>query len=587
MEDVQSFYRERSVIEKEYATKLMALSSKYFDKKSKLSTNISVGDNPQVTPGSLENASLVSWTETLNQTEQMAKERQRFSNELNLQIADQVHGVGVRFEDLRKRYSTFNDKLVEDRDNYYSELRKAKSGYDSTCQTMENQRLKASKNASSKGNQKVADKENDMNNAKNLYLIKLNVANRLKEKYYHEDVPELLDGLQQVNESRVALLNNLWNKSVELERSFMNRCESNLQAMEGIVAQNNPGLDSAMFVKHNINNSWKEPQDFHYEPSPIWHDDEKMMTSNDSNLHFLRTRLNEASAKLSKQTKLCEEKFETFKQLKQATKDVNGTNNSSSQILSKYLTSLQSLTTEDTVRLIYQVEVETVEVAANGKDLSALPEEVKKKRGFFRRKTSVKGPGGRAGSTNGSSGSHGGTFLSSLVSRSKSKKASISQPSAKTARVLYAYTASGDDEIDVAEAQEVTIVDDDDGSGWINVRTAAGDVGLVPATYLETITLQPTESVTSSFSTSSNNNNNNNNRNKIKKKGPTVAPKRGARKVNYMVALYDYDAKSGDELTIRTGDKILVLNADTGNGWTEGELNAMSGLFPSSYAKLL
>lgn len=42
------------MIEKEYSAKLYALAKKYFDKKAKRSANLSVGDSPSLTPGSLE-----------------------------------------------------------------------------------------------------------------------------------------------------------------------------------------------------------------------------------------------------------------------------------------------------------------------------------------------------------------------------------------------------------------------------------------------------------------------------------------------------------------------------------------------------
>lgn len=54
LDDVQQFYRERSAIEKEYSTKLSALAKKYFEKKTKKSSSLSVGDSPTATPGSLE-----------------------------------------------------------------------------------------------------------------------------------------------------------------------------------------------------------------------------------------------------------------------------------------------------------------------------------------------------------------------------------------------------------------------------------------------------------------------------------------------------------------------------------------------------
>lgn len=54
IDDVQQFYRDRSAIEKEYAGKLSALAKRYFEKKAKKAINLSVGETPVVTPGSLE-----------------------------------------------------------------------------------------------------------------------------------------------------------------------------------------------------------------------------------------------------------------------------------------------------------------------------------------------------------------------------------------------------------------------------------------------------------------------------------------------------------------------------------------------------
>ena len=54
LDDIQQFYRERSAIEKEYSAKLSALAKKYYEKKAKKQSSLSVGDTPTVTPGSLE-----------------------------------------------------------------------------------------------------------------------------------------------------------------------------------------------------------------------------------------------------------------------------------------------------------------------------------------------------------------------------------------------------------------------------------------------------------------------------------------------------------------------------------------------------
>ena len=68
--------------------------------------------------------------------------------------------------------------------------------------------------------------------------------------------------------------------------------------------------------------------------------------------------------------------------------------------------------------------------------------------------------------------------------------------------------------------------------------------------------------------------------------GPHCAPRRGAKKVQYVEALYDYVAEEANELSIVAGDKIVLVQEDVdGSGWTEGELNSRQGLFPTSYAR--
>jgi hypothetical protein len=49
LDDIQQFYRERSAIEKEYSSKLNALAQKYFEKKARKSSSLSVGDTPSMT----------------------------------------------------------------------------------------------------------------------------------------------------------------------------------------------------------------------------------------------------------------------------------------------------------------------------------------------------------------------------------------------------------------------------------------------------------------------------------------------------------------------------------------------------------
>lgn len=612
LDDIQTFYRERALIEKEYSQKLSQLSSKYFEKKAKLSSVLSVGEHPEVTPGSLESASLVTWTEILTQTEQIAKEKARLASEMTLQIADQTHGLSLKSEGVRKALQSFHEKLVEDRDSYYGVLKKSKTGYYDACQAVESQRMKGQKGSSLGGlighskekmERRLETKQADMNDAKNTYLIKINVANRVKDKYYHQDMPELLDRYQELNELRVGLLNALWKHAGSVEVACNERCSEHLEATQAVIAQNKPALDSVMFTKHNIApNGWEEPVDFVYEPCPIWHDDENMVLD-DTSLRFLHTVLNDSQrlahqyedAIASKETSFRELEQRKKNKLDEKKKETESAGPSSQstasgphfELLSHSITALRNLTVEDTKRTIAEVETETINFNIGDKDIhSYQPVAIKKRHNFLfgKKKIDREIPQPKAPKQPGQGGGLAGAgklVLDTLAYRE-------GDPVPWGARdliglVLYRYEPQGADEVFISEGEEVVVVEQDDGSGWINVRKSDGSEGLVPASYVD---LNPPKTPKTASSEHSGGGVGGGLRSafSIKKKGPPVAPKQGAKKVSYVTALYDYSAQDDSELSISAGDQIVVIEEDR-DGWTEGELNGSRGAFPSSYVQ--
>lgn len=142
LDDMQQFYRERSAIEKEYSQKLNGLAKKYFEKKTKKSSQLSVGDTPTVTPGSLESASMTTWTVQLTTLESRAAEHDRFSSQIISGLADPLRNLAGRYEDLRKQHAEYAAKLEKERDGSYAELKNTKGKYDKVCQEVENRRKK-------------------------------------------------------------------------------------------------------------------------------------------------------------------------------------------------------------------------------------------------------------------------------------------------------------------------------------------------------------------------------------------------------------------------------------------------------------
>lgn len=52
-----------------------------------------------------------------------------------------------------------------------------------------------------------------------------------------------------------------------------------------------------------------------------------------------------------------------------------------------------------------------------------------------------------------------------------------------------------------------------------------------------------------------------------------------------VIAMYDYVANNEDELNFSKGQLINVLNKDDPDWW-QGEINGVTGLFPSNYVKM-
>lgn len=182
-------------------------------------------------------------------------------------------------------------------------------------------------------------------------------------------------------------------------------------------------------------------------------------------------------------------------------------------------------------------------------------------------------------------------------------------------RMLYGYEANGDGELTVPEGRDVIILEPDgrsfahvspmfqillgvpltndytDGSGWMKVRAGSKE-GLVPATYVEVLTATPPTTAStfsssnrpdSTYSASSASTTNVSAGVAGKKKGPAVAPKRGAKKLKYVEALYDYTAQSDAEHSMAEGDRFVLINMDAGDGWADVERNGVVRSVPANY----
>lgn len=321
--EIEQFYRERSTIEKEYSEKLSALAKKYYDKKSKRSSNLSVGDTPALTPGSLESASLTTWTTQLTTLEARAAEHSKLAQDLISQVATPLNYNQKRLEELRNSHAEYQNKLVKERDSSYGDLKRMKTKYDSACAEVESRRKKQ-ESAFDHGRSKAAQAYNqhviEMNNAKNTYLIGINVTNKLKECYYHEYVPDLLDSLQDLNETRVIKLNAIWTQASAIETSSLIKSTDHMKHLSAEIPRNDPKLDSTMFIRHNAV-QWQDPADFVFEPSPVWLDTDAMATDDTARI-FLRNILTKSKPLINESKAQAQQKRRELDNVKRARENI-------------------------------------------------------------------------------------------------------------------------------------------------------------------------------------------------------------------------------------------------------------------------
>ena len=321
--EIEQFYRERSTIEKEYSDKLTALAKKYYDKKAKRSSNLSVGDTPALTPGSLESASLTTWTTQLTTVEARAAEHNKLAQEFLSHVAQPLNHNQKKLEELRLSHAEYNNKLVKERDSSYGDLKKYKTKYDSSCAEVESRRKKQ-ESAFDMGRSKAAQSYNqhvvEMNNTKNSYLIGINVTNKLKECYYHDYIPDLLDSLQDLNETRVLKLNNIWTLAAALETSSLSNSTEHMKHLSAEIPRNDPKLDSTMFVRHNAV-QWQDPMDFVFEPSPVWLDTDAMATDDTAKI-FLRNILTKSKPLISDMKNQAQQKRKELENVKRARENI-------------------------------------------------------------------------------------------------------------------------------------------------------------------------------------------------------------------------------------------------------------------------
>ncbi|KAG2343213.1 hypothetical protein BDR05DRAFT_982903 [Suillus weaverae] len=597
--DVRELYRDRAVLEREYAVKLKQLAKKANEKKNKNVPSVVVGDNPtkactesmnqqkhvlssyfwpgtHISDGSTLNH---AYSEILSSMSTSAQDHINLAEALSSQITESLKAVERRNDDYKKKY---------DADCAEAEVHRQKQSVhdrhaERSARQYDLQRL-------------------DMLNSKNVYILSTATANSVKTKFYTKDLPSLED-------TRLVMdFVGVMTEAQNIQLSHQDTLKDRLATVSAALAKVQPDKDQALFVESNIR-PFSLPDDWVFEPCSNYYDTGDICIDSAPKV-FLQNKLARSRAKL-RELDPALEKQRTDAEKYRVMLTAYATDNTSGDMgdaMNSYLDTIHEVTALSTSACVLNSEINTIADVLGGDEGGSSPHVFKSSAfsipttcGYC--KVSIWGLS-KQGKTCKSCGfsvhskcelnvpaecsnlynrTHRASAASvSTSSRETPKPSSSVAPNAsphveeviRLARAIFDFAASVWRHVPVfhvliwfQEGAVVRVLEEDDGSGWVKVADSDGEKGLVPATYLEDASEWPLE-----------------------KSEPSQQNSQQASGI-YVRALYDYRAQEPEELTINEGDFVELSSGTNGgqnyaDGWWEGfSRDGKKGIFPSNYIK--
>ncbi|TFK52285.1 hypothetical protein OE88DRAFT_1734304 [Heliocybe sulcata] len=618
--DVRELYRDRVALERDYATKLQALTAKASEKKSKNIATLVLGSEP--TKSWDENVLLqstlnVAYEQLISSFTGSAQDHVELADNLSSRVIDALKASERAHAELKKKQMQFFQKLLSDRDRVYSERSKNKQKYDEECTELETYRQKQDRAQDDRHADRAArqyeQQQNDMFNSKNMYLLSIDVANKVKAKFYKDDLPLLEDQFQNLQTQLLNQFTTILSQAQDLHTAHLDSLKDRVTKVQASLAKVDPKHDQDLFIDYNIR-PFAPPADWTFEPCKSHYDTGDVSVEAAPKV-FLQNKLSKSRAKLQELAPLLETKRDEvarFSKLVASYTDDRSLGNAE-DISDGYLDAQHQLTFYASSACILQAEIDTISSALGGDEGAQQPHSFKNssfsiptqcgyckssiwglsKQGKTCRlcglsvhsKCELKVPAECTGSREGRHRSSASiSRISTDLSRARGSAATSQTPTASSfvhsdapshaeaehpkARVLFEFSATSPFELSVNDGSIVQVLEHDDGSGWVKVADDAGGKGLVPASYIE-----PVDSSEADVGS------------------PAPASAEDPRK--YAKGIYDYEAQGPDEISVQAGGLIELTAGPSGGenyaeGWWEGIDSAgKRGIFPSNYVALV
>ncbi|KAI9462227.1 hypothetical protein HD554DRAFT_2206560 [Boletus coccyginus] len=612
-------------LEREYASKLQLLVKRATERKNKTAASLVAGDNPTkpCSDSTIQQHTLVNaYTQIITSVSQVAQDHVQLADTVTAQVTEPLKTLGRRNESLKRKQSQFYQKLLSERECFYQDRLK----YDDDCAEVDLYRQKQGQAQQDRHADRAArqyeEHRKNMLTSKNAYLVSIAIANKVKDKFYTEDLPNLEDELQtRLVENCATVLLQAQAIQVSHQEMLKDRLASVITALDGIQLYK----DQNLFVDLNIR-PFTVPNDWSFEPCASHYDTDEICLESSPKV-VLQNKLAHSRRKLQElESILSAKRDEVGKYTKSiASYSADNTLGNIDDVVNGYLDIQHQVTFFATSELVLHTEIGTIAAVLGDDEGGSSPHNFKSSSfsiptacgyckssiwglsklgktcracGFsVHAKCELKVPAECTGvrgdhevaespsrtssifrkersneplgiTSSGKPSSHSSTADDVRETPTPSSFVQADTPHGYTsARVVFDFSASSPFELSVSEGTIVHVVEEDDGSGWAKVADDRGGKGLVPASYLETADVKLLEL-----------------------SGGSEKPRASGQ---FVRVIYDYEAQGPDELSIKEGEVLKLSSGPYGgqnraDGWWEGYSNdGIKGIFPSNYHRLL
>ncbi|XP_053400156.1 F-BAR and double SH3 domains protein 2-like isoform X2 [Mercenaria mercenaria] len=656
LEDIRTFSRQRSVLEKEYAQGLLKLTGQLLKRDFQAMPDLSTED------GREHRTAMAVWRVILEETDVLAKKRLQAAETYLEKIAEPIKPLKTNKQQCMKKVLPQMTTIQGEVGQTIIEMCKTQKTYNIDETQAYDARAKA-KDAEEKLNRKskgifqslaslqknyaklktrMESCESKSVDSRNEYLLCMAAANAHQVRYFTTDLPHLMEVLDGEIFERIQEYFAIYGNTAQEISCYENRCCNRIVEQTAMINRNFD-LKCFLYSNHVFTDLVQ------YEFDPCLQDKCNKISKDYSAAHHLDKEARKWATKIAKENKAIKEYQKALKAISSGDKvSDSGSSEAVSQdpeVKTEEL--LQNIRQSETARAKAEARIEALRQAgvnvddwlssANGESLG-LDEEFDLPRTPSR--TSIKTDS--SGHTDDQEPTYthydeDDDFLDETFDVTVgdfSLKSNSSQYPIKC-RSIYDFHAGNADELDMAENEELEIIANGDGDGWVRAKNSAGLIGFIPENYIVFVddnntTVQNVDAVDNNYIEGEVHNSVE--EPDLSSPPPPMTPvtptspasiptieepddfpppppetqevtsySSGDIEVQqttnsmdnmhlplddgcYVRALYDYEGASQEELSFAEGTIIKIVRKDENgidDGFWEGEVNGIVGVFPS------